>query len=172
MKTRIQRGWKVILIVLLAGGLGLSAAAQWQIGEQVFPPLPRGSFYSMRLGTHGPPLPFCPSDVPVYFLGTIPGTTNLAFAYDDRDLWPAGRSGRQVTQDAPPLPGPGNDGGEGGNTNAPPPTPQGYDYGTNLCLLIGLTNVVNGATTNREAWLVLTNTALPQVTTSSKAGPR
>jgi hypothetical protein len=161
MKTSIQRGREAILILLFVVAFGLRAAAQWQVGEQVLSPPPRGNYYSMRLGAHGPPLPFLPCNVPVYYLGTILGTTNHAFAYDDRDLSSAGRSGTQMTQDGPPLPGPGNGGGGGGSTNGPPP--QGYDYGTNLCLLIGLTNVVSGAITNREVWLVLTNTDSPKL---------
>jgi hypothetical protein len=80
MKTSIQGGLKVILILLFVVAFVLGAAAQWQIGEQLLLPPPPGNYYSMLHGSEWPPLPVLPCDVPVYFLGTIPGTTNLAFA--------------------------------------------------------------------------------------------
>ncbi len=66
----------------------------------------------------------------------------------------------QSNEDPPPVPGDDNGGGPGGGTNSPPPS-YPLDFGTNLYLLIGLTNAVSGSTTNCEAWLVLTNTHSP-----------
>ena len=80
MKTRVRGGLKVSVILLFVAGFVLGARAQWQIGEQVSPPWPRGEYFSMRLAPNGPPLPFPPGDVPVYYLGTVPGSTNNAFA--------------------------------------------------------------------------------------------
>jgi hypothetical protein len=100
----------------------------------------------MGHGEEWPPLPFLPCDVPVYFLGTTPGTTNLLFAYDDRFLLLAWQS----TENALLMLGDENEGGSGDDTNAPPES-YTYDYGTNLFLLIG-------PLTNQQAWLVLTNT--------------
>jgi len=157
MQTRIEGGRKAILILLFGTGLALSALAQWQIGEQLFPPFRPGNYYPLTLGLKAPPMPIPPGNVSVYYLGTIPGTTNNAFAYDDRALAQLASSSTQNGQDGPPIPGGGNDGGSSNDTNAPP-APQGVGIGTNLCLLIGLTNVVTGPSTNRLAWLVLTNT--------------
>ena len=152
MKTKTQGGLKVSLIFLFVAGVGPGAVAQWQIGQQVSSPPAVGNYFSMRLGAGAPPLPLLPCDVPVYCLGTIPGTTNNAFAYDDRLLSAAGRSSTQAAADVPPVPGDGNGGGGGGDTNAPTGTL--YNYGTNLCIIIG-------PLTNRQAWLVLSNTHSP-----------
>ena len=141
-----------MLILFLAIGLGSGAGAQWQIGEQVFSPPAFGNYYSMLHGADWPPLPNLPYDVPVYYLGTIPGTTNLAFAYDDRLLSAAGQSNMQSTEGVPPVPGDDNGTGGGSETNAPMGTP--FDYGTNLYL-------ITGPLTNHQVWLVLTNTHNP-----------
>ena len=159
MKTRTQGGRKAILIFLFAAGFVFSAAAQWQEGQQVLSPPPAGEYFSMRHGEAWPPLPFVPYDVPVYFVGPIPGTTNYAFAYDDREVSLGGQSNMQSLEGAPPVPGGDDENGGGGETNAPWGAP--FDCGTNLWLLIGPTNVVNYPVTNREAWLILTNTHSP-----------
>ena len=128
MKTKTQGGLKVSVILLFAAGLVLVASAQWQVGEQVSPPFPSGNYYSMA-HPGWPPLPLPPGEAPVYYLGTLPGRTNNAFAYDDRVLSSAGGSSAQSTDDWPPLPGDGTTGsGGGGETNAPMGAP--FDYGT------------------------------------------
>ena len=160
MHLTIQRGFKVTLTVLFVAGFSLGALAQWQVGEQVFSPPFFGHYFSLSHDEGWPPLPFLPYDVPVYFLGPMPGTTNLAFAYDDRLLSRNGQASSQSNEDPPPVPGGDNGGGPGGNTNAPPPSLP-FDCGTNLCLIIGPTNAVSVSATNREAWLVLTNTHSP-----------
>jgi hypothetical protein len=157
MKTKTQGGLKVSVILLFVAGFVLGASAQWQIGDQVSPPWPRGEYFSMRLGPNGPPLPLPPGNVPVYYLGTVPGSTNNAFAYDDRTLSSDGQSSAQNAESGPPLPGDGTTGsGGGGETN----TPMGgtLNIGSSLYLFIGPTNIVNGPVSDREAWLFLTNT--------------
>ena len=66
----------------------------------------------------------------------MPGTTNLAFAYDDRLLSRNGQASSESDEDPPPVPGGDAGGGSGGDTNAPPPSLP-FDCGTNLCLIIG-----------------------------------
>ena len=114
MRRKGGGGWKVALGVFCAAAVSAGAWAQWQIGEQVLSPPLRGLYYSMRLGTNAPPLPFLPCDVLVYFLGTRPGSTNLVFAFDDRDQSREGREGAQTSgNEPPPLPD-DNGGGSGG----------------------------------------------------------
>src|SRR5208283_1923987 len=138
MKARTHSGLKVSLILLFAAGLVLGARAQWGIGDQMSPPWPRGVYFSMRLGPSAPSLPFPPGDVAVYYFGTIPGSTNNGFVYDDRQVSSAGRSSAQSTEDGPPVPGDGTGSGWGSETNMP--MGGSIDIGTNLCLFIGPTN--------------------------------
>ena len=159
MRTKIQTVQKTLLAALFGASVTCLAAAQWQIGEQVLSPPPAGDYYSMFHGTDWLPLPFPLDDVPVYYLGTNPGMTNNAFAYDDRILWLNRQATTQSNQGPPAIPGDNEGGGSGGDTNTPAGTP--FNIGTNLYLLIGPTNVVTGSVTNPEAWLLLTNTHNP-----------
>ena len=149
MKTRIQGGREAILILLFVAGFGHGVVAQWQIGEQVLSPPAFANYYSMGRGPDWPPLPFLPYDVPVYFLGTIAGTTNDAFAYDDRLLLSAEQASTQSTGNGLLMQEEETGGGSDDDTNGPPVS-YAFDYGTNLFLLIG-------PLTNPQAWLVLTN---------------
>ena len=158
MKTRIQGGRRARLILSLLSIVAFvpGACAQWPIGRQVLPPFPHRDNISPWARAEWPTLPFLPYDVPVYYLGTIPGTTNNAFAYDDRELSSAGRSRTQAADDGPPMPG--DDNGTNGVTETNAPTWTSYDIGTSLYILTGPTNIVNGPVTDHEAWMVLTNT--------------
>ncbi len=139
-RTRESMGKKLGLLLLFTISFAITAVAQWTEGQIVYDPPAFGNYYSMKLGSDGPPLPWLPlypTNMTVYALGSIDGAT--AFAYDDRPAM-------QRSEEDPPAPG---EGGEGEDPGVPLGRPA--DIGTGLYIDIG-------PLTNNLAWLALTNT--------------
>src|SRR6266704_563080 len=76
------------------------------VGERLWTPPATGNFFPLS-DTNMPPIPFCP-DLPIYYLGILPGMNGPCYGYDDSSV-----GGGRLTADTDPPPTPG-DGGNGG----------------------------------------------------------
>jgi hypothetical protein len=70
-------------------------------------PPPTGNFFPLS-DTNMPPIPFCP-DLPIYYLGVLPGMTGPCYGYDDSTV-----SMQTSTVEPPPIPGDGDPGSDPG----------------------------------------------------------
>jgi Calx-beta domain len=104
---------------LLAGATLLtspSARAQ-NIGERIWTPPATGNFFPLS-NIDMPPIPWCPN-LPIYYLGVLPGMNGPCYGYDDSSL-----GGQTSNGEPPPVP-------EGGEPGPDPGVPSviAYDYG-------------------------------------------
>ena len=103
----------LLCMSLLAGTiLASSPSARAQnIGERIWTPPATGNFFSLSY-TNFPPIPWSPN-LPIYYLGVLPGMAGPCYGYDDSSL-------AALSSTEPPPP-PGGDDGEPGSDPGPPP---------------------------------------------------
>src|SRR5262249_29860859 len=84
------------------------------IGERIWTPPANGNYFPLS-NTNIAPIPFCP-DLPIYYLGVLPGMNGPCYGYDDSGL---GRLTSNV--EPPPVP-------EGGEPGSDPGVPSVIAY--------------------------------------------
>jgi hypothetical protein len=125
-----KAGLLVMTVIVGAMTVGVSLSRGQSIGERMWTPPATGNFFPLS-DTSLPPIPWCP-DLPIYYLGVLPGMSGPCYGYDD-----SGLGARTSSVEPPPEPG----GGDPGSDPGVPPfnTPS---YGTNE-LWIDLTGITN-----------------------------
>ena len=133
-----QAGRLVMTMIVGAMTVGLPSVRAQNIGERIWTPPAFGNFFPLS-DTNMPPIPFCPN-LPIYYLGILPGMSGPCYGYDDSTL--------AQTSDFPPLPGDGDGGGSGSDPGPPPNNYPPYGPGdlwleanhdTNSLILVDLT---------------------------------
>jgi hypothetical protein len=125
-----KRNRLAMIVIVGAMTFAVPLSRGQNIGERMWTPPATGNFFPLS-DTSMPPIPWCP-DLPIYYLGILPGMNGPCYGYDDSSL------GAQTSNVEPP-PEPGE--GEPGSDPGVPPI-NSPSYGTND-LWIDLTGITN-----------------------------
>jgi hypothetical protein len=108
------RWFMVVIVGAMTVGVPLSRGQN--VGERMWTPPATGNFFPLS-DTTLPPIPWCP-DLPIYYLGVLPGMAGPCYGYDDSSL------ASRTSVEPPPEPGGGDSGPDPGV-----PLVSGFDYG-------------------------------------------
>jgi hypothetical protein len=129
-----KAGWLVMIVIVGATIIGVPFSRVQNIGERMWTPTVTGNFFPLS-DTNMPPIPFCP-DLPIYYLGVLPGMSGPCYGYDDSTVG----SGR-LTADIDPPPTPGGDDGDPGSDPGVPSA--NYPVYTTNDVWLELTGITN-----------------------------
>lgn len=87
-----------LIMRFVAGLMLLAASSVWSqnVGERMWSPPPTGNFFPLS-NTNSAPIPWCP-DLPIYYLGVLPGMNGPCYGYYDSSL-----SGGRMAEDSDPC---------------------------------------------------------------------